>query len=163
MPISSIIFSRNTSAGVFHPKHLRGVLLSWSQICLMSLSVMPRISRLRGSQRLARRLVFSTVPFCQGDEGSQNQVWVPNSACRCGQLTNSEPRSNVMDRRATRGRSLIAFVISPGSGKRPTRCLEKTKRPSTTTSKTPSLPLMSFESAPKLDFSSSARPAARGW
>ena len=68
-PIASIIFSLNTSAGVFHPRHLRGVLLSWSQICLMSPSVIALMSRLRGSQRRARRLVFSTVPFCEGDDG----------------------------------------------------------------------------------------------
>ena len=30
------------------------------------------------------------MPFCQGEEGSQNQIWVPVSA---GQFINSEPRS----------------------------------------------------------------------
>lgn len=60
--ISSIIFSRKTSAGVFQPRHLRGVLLRRSRISLMSLSDIYRMSRFRGNQRLARRLVFSTVP-----------------------------------------------------------------------------------------------------
>ena len=55
--------------------------------------------RLCGSQRLTRRLVFSTVPFCQGEEGSQNHVCVPISACRCGQETNSVPQSKVIERR----------------------------------------------------------------
>ena len=35
MPISSTILSLNTSAGVFHPRHLRGVLFSRSQITFM--------------------------------------------------------------------------------------------------------------------------------
>ncbi|MDG1068139.1 MAG: hypothetical protein P8P40_07175, partial [Sulfitobacter sp.] len=34
--ISSIIFSRKTSAGVFHVSHLRGLLLSVAQISFMS-------------------------------------------------------------------------------------------------------------------------------
>jgi hypothetical protein len=38
------------------------------------------MSRFLGSHLRARRLVFSTVPFCHGDEGSQNQVCVPISA-----------------------------------------------------------------------------------
>ena len=38
----------------------------------------------RGNHLRARRLVFSTVPFCHGADGSQNQVCVPTSACRCG-------------------------------------------------------------------------------
>ena len=49
----------------------------------------------------------------EGLEGSQNHVWVSISAWRCGQLTNSVPRSKVMGRRATRGRSLIDFMIFP--------------------------------------------------
>ena len=36
---------------------------------------------------------------------------MPSQACRCGQLTKPVPRSNVIDLRATRGRSLIAFMI----------------------------------------------------
>jgi len=55
------------------------------------------------------------------------------------------------------------FVISPGSGKRPVSPLEKTFRPSTTTSKTPPEPATSVESTPKLVFSSAARLAALGW
>lgn len=76
------------------------------------------MSRWRGSQRLTRRLVVSTVPFCQGGEGSQNYVCVPISACRCGQETNAVPRSKVMERRAGWGMSRIAaitgFVYLPG-------------------------------------------------
>jgi hypothetical protein len=53
--ISSFIFSPNTSAGVCHPKHLRRGLSSGSQICLMSRSVIDLMSRLQGSQRVARR------------------------------------------------------------------------------------------------------------
>lgn len=74
------------------------------------------MSRFRGSQRLSLRFVFSTVPFCQGEEGSQNHVCVPISACRCGQLTNSVPRSKVIDLRATKGRSFIALMILPITG-----------------------------------------------
>jgi len=109
--ISSIIFSRKTSAGVLHPRHLRGVLLSWSQSCLSSSSVMAATSRCLGSQRL----VFSTVPFRQGEKGSQNHVWVPSRACRCGHDTNSVPRSKVMDLRPATGRSRTAFTIVPPS------------------------------------------------
>lgn len=69
------------------------------------------MSRLRGSYRRARRLVFSRVPFCQGEEGTQNQVCVPISAFKWGQLTNSEPRSKVIGRPAIMGRSLMAFMI----------------------------------------------------
>ena len=92
------------------------MLLRRSLISLMSWSDIDRMSRFRGNQRLARRLVFSTVPFCQGEDGSQNHVWVPISACRCGQLTNSVPRSNVMDLRAIWGRSLMALMILPPLG-----------------------------------------------
>jgi len=67
----------------------------------------------RGSQRLALRLVFSTVPFCHGAEGSQKQVCVPTSACRCGQSINSEPRSKVTDLRATRGRVRMTSASFP--------------------------------------------------
>ena len=45
----------------------------------------------------ARRLVFSTVSFCQREDGSQNHVCVPIPACRCDQLTNPDPRSRVID------------------------------------------------------------------
>jgi len=58
------------------------------------------MSMSRGSQRRVRRLAFSTVPFCQGVEGLQNQLAVPISAWRCGQEMNSVPRSKVMDLRA---------------------------------------------------------------
>jgi len=71
------MFSLKTSAGVFHPKHLRGVLLRWSLIALMSSSVINLMSHLRGNHLRALRLVFSTVPFCQGEEGSQNHFCVP--------------------------------------------------------------------------------------
>ena len=111
--VSSIISSRKTSAGVLHPRPFRGVSLSWSQSCVNSSSVMAATSRCLGSRRRSRRLVFSTVPFCQGEEGSQNHVWVPGWACRCGHDTNSVPRSRVMDLRPATGRSRIAFTISP--------------------------------------------------
>ena len=74
------------------------------------------MSRLRGSHLRSLRLVFSTVPFCQGEDGSQNHVCVPISACRWGQLTNSVPRSKVMDLRAERGKSRIASMIFPITG-----------------------------------------------
>ncbi|EEX12074.1 hypothetical protein CSE45_4609 [Citreicella sp. SE45] len=109
--ISSIIFSWKTSAGVLHPRPFRGVLLSWSQSCVNSSSVMAATSRCLGCQRRSRRLAFSTVPFCQGEEGSQNHVWVPTWACRCGHDTNSVPRSKVMDLRPATGRSRTAFTI----------------------------------------------------
>jgi hypothetical protein len=75
-----------------------------------------RMSHLRGNQRRARRLVFSTVPFCQSEDGSQNHVCVPISACKCGQFISSLPRSNVIDRRAISGRSLMALMILPITG-----------------------------------------------
>ncbi len=74
------------------------------------------MSRLRGSHLRSLRFVFSTVPFCQGLDGSQNQVCVPISACRWGQLTNSVPRSKVIDLRAGRGRSRMASIIFPMTG-----------------------------------------------
>ena len=67
----------------------------------------------RGSHLWALRFVFSTVPFCHGALGSQNQVCVPTSACRCGQSMNSEPRSKVTDLRAVRGRVRITFANFP--------------------------------------------------
>ena len=52
----------------------------------------------------------------EGLEGSQNHAWVTISAWRCGQLTNSVPRSKVMNRRATRERSLMALMILAMTG-----------------------------------------------
>jgi hypothetical protein len=43
------------------------------------------------SHFLTLPLVFSTVPFCQGDCGSQNHLWVPMLAWRYGQSVNSAP------------------------------------------------------------------------
>jgi hypothetical protein len=56
----------------------------------------------------------------------------------------------------------MSFETSPGSGKRPVSFLEKSSFPSTTTSKTPPEPFVSFESIPNAFFSSAARPAALG-
>jgi uncharacterized protein YegP (UPF0339 family) len=69
--ILAMIFCRNTSAGVLKPRHLRGVEFNLSQIAFRSRSVMERGSTSRGSHLRARPLVFSTVPFCQGDCGAQ--------------------------------------------------------------------------------------------
>ncbi|SDE85632.1 hypothetical protein SAMN04488105_108276 [Salipiger thiooxidans] len=74
---------------------------------------MAATSRCLRSQRRSRRLVFSTVPFYQDEEGSQNHVWVPGWACGCGHDTNSVPRSKVMDLRPATGRSRTAFTILP--------------------------------------------------
>ena len=62
--------SRNTSAGVRHPRHLRGVALRRPQISFSSALEIVVGSVSRGSQRRVRRLRFSTVPFCQGEWGS---------------------------------------------------------------------------------------------
>lgn len=55
----------------------RLICATWS---FSSSSVMAATSRCLGSQRRSRQLVFSTVPFCQGEEGLQNHVWVPSCA-----------------------------------------------------------------------------------
>lgn len=68
-PIFSIIFSLNTSAGVFHPRHFRGDALRRSLIIFKSFSVSAVMSRLRGSHLRARRFVFSTVPFVEDSTG----------------------------------------------------------------------------------------------
>lgn len=65
----------------------------------------------RQIQRLSRLFVFSMLPFCQGDCGSQNEVRAPSSARRCGQSTNSVPRSKVTERRALMGRGRSARAI----------------------------------------------------
>ncbi len=49
-------------------------------------------------------VVFSTVPSCNGDCGSQNHRSVPRPALRRDQVLNSVPRSKVIDRRACLGR-----------------------------------------------------------
>lgn len=54
----------------------------------------------RQSERRRRLLVFFMASFCHGDCASQNQVWIPTSACRSGQSMNSEPWSKVIDRKA---------------------------------------------------------------
>ena len=87
-------FSLKTSAGVFQPKHLRGVALRRAQITSRCLCEIVEGSISRGNHLRARRFVFSTVPFCHGALGSQNQVCVPTSACRCGQSMNSEPAAS---------------------------------------------------------------------
>jgi len=51
---------------------LRGVAFSLLQISVRSRSVIDSGSTSLDSHFLARLLVFSTVPFCQGDCGSQN-------------------------------------------------------------------------------------------
>jgi hypothetical protein len=57
---------------------------------------------------------------------------------------------------------LIDPITSPWSGKRPSFSFEKTKSPSTTTSKQPPLEGFNSDSTPKFDLISSARPAALG-
>lgn len=103
----------STSVGVRHPRHFLGAPFRRSQIAFMSWSVIERMSRFGCDRRRAHRLVISTVPFCWDEKRSQNHVWVPISACRCGQFMNSLPRSKVMDRRATSGRSSMALMIFP--------------------------------------------------
>jgi len=56
-----------------------------------------------------------------------------------------------------------ASTTSPELGKRPTPNLEKTRSPSTVTSKIPPPPRMSLASTPKASRSSAASPAALGW
>ena len=50
------------------------------------------MSRLRGNHLRKRRLVFSTVPFCQGAWGSQNQLSAPIPSFRRCQAENSVPQ-----------------------------------------------------------------------
>lgn len=56
----------------------------------------------------------------------------------------------------------MSLGTSPGSGNRPVSLLEKTSFPSTTTSKIPPEPFVSFASIPNVLFSSAARLAALG-
>lgn len=56
----------------------------------------------------------------------------------------------------------MSFGTSPVSGKRPVSLFEKTSFPSTTTSKIPPEPFVSFASIPNAFFSSAARLAALG-
>ncbi len=55
-----------------------------------------------------------------------------------------------------------APTISPGSGNRCSACLEKTVRPSTTTSKTPLVPSINSEGTPNACSISAARLEALG-
>jgi hypothetical protein len=69
----------------------------------------------RGRYRRARLLRFSTDPFCQGADGSQNQAPVPMPLSSSRQETNSKPRSKVIERRTVTGRGerrLINRLIS---------------------------------------------------
>lgn len=108
---TSTVFFAKTSAGVFQPRHLRGVAFIRSVISRMSVSVICRISRSRGSHLRARWEVFSTVPCWCRDCGSRNKLRVPVSARKCGQVTDLLPLSNVTDRRAAKGRGPIAATI----------------------------------------------------
>lgn len=56
----------------------------------------------------------------------------------------------------------MAASTSPGSGKRPVRCLENTNSPSHSMSKTPFEPWMSSGSQSNRFLMSAARPAALG-
>ena len=100
----STIWASKTSAGVRHPRHLRGVELRRWQIDLRNRFVSAVGPVERGRYLRSLLLVFSTVPFCQGAWGSQNQLSAPIPAFRCDQAENSVPRSKVMDCRASAGR-----------------------------------------------------------
>lgn len=97
-------FARKTSAGVLYPRHLRGVALRRSQIDLKYRFVNAVGSDLRGRYRRSRLLVFSTVPFCHGERGSQNHGSAPGPSFICCHALNSVPRSKVMDWRAWVGK-----------------------------------------------------------
>jgi|GEM_PF-5936050 len=59
-------------------------------------------------------------------------------------------------------RALSAASTSPASGKRPSAFFEKTRSPSSVTSKAPVLPLIRVPLIPSFCSIESARPAARG-
>ena len=73
----------------------------------------------------------------------------------------TSPAPNEVQASACRLRSFAS--TSPGSGKRPSSCLEKTSVPFTLTSKIPPLPRINSAAMPNSRLRSAASPAARGW
>lgn len=108
--LSFIISSLKASVGVRRARHFLGAPFRRSQITFLLRLECAMSSVSRGRYRRARLFRFSTVPFCHGDEGSQNQLSVPMPGLSLRHARNSKPRSNVIDFRAGRGRGSITSI-----------------------------------------------------
>jgi hypothetical protein len=113
--VSNRLLSK-TSAGVLHPRHLRGVELRRWQIDLKYrfVSFVGWVERGRCVRN--RLLVFSAVPFCHGDWGSRNQRSAPVPSLSCCQAANSVPRSKVIALRASAGKGTSTAISASKIG-----------------------------------------------
>ena len=106
--------SGKASAGVRHPRHVRGVASRrcWRAPRAGSGIAGPSVSLGRG--RRSRPWVVSMAPFCQGAWGSQTQARAPRPAPGSRQETNASPRSKGRLRRGGQGRERVDEAAHDG-------------------------------------------------
>ncbi len=105
------------SAGVFHPRVFRGLLLSVVATASMSSALQRERSVPFGKYWRKSPLVFSLVARCHGLCGSAKKTGMPVSTLNAACADSSLPRSQVSDRRSCSGSELIveanaSFIVS---------------------------------------------------